>query len=138
MLKQRLQNAKGARAKELPQVLWAYRTTPHSTTKESPFRLAYGMEVMIPVEVEEEFPRTILYSEKANSKLHREELDLLSEVRERAWTKEEALKRRMALRYNQKVVQRSFTNNDLILIQNDIGTSRPREEKLAANWKGPY
>ncbi|KAL1364322.1 hypothetical protein AAHE18_03G209400 [Arachis hypogaea] len=52
-LKRRLQDAKGAWAEELPQVLWTYRTTPHPTTKKSPFRLAYGMEVMIPVKVEE-------------------------------------------------------------------------------------
>ena len=44
----------------------------------------------------------------------------------------------MASRYNQKVVPRGFAENDLILIRNDIGTIRPREGKLAANWKGPY
>ena len=79
-LKQRLQDAKGAWAEELPQVLWAYRTTPHSTTKESPFRLAYKMEAMIPVEVEEGSPRVIHYSEEANSQLQREELNLLHEI----------------------------------------------------------
>ena len=93
---------------------------------------------MIPVEVKEGSPRTIHYSEEANSQLQREELDLLPEIRERARIREEALKRRMALRYNRKVVQQSFANNDLILIRNDIGTSRSGEGKLAANWKGPY
>ncbi|XP_072066947.1 uncharacterized protein [Arachis hypogaea] len=115
-LKQRLQDAKAAWAEELPQVLWAYQTTPHSTTGESPFRLAYGMETMILVEIEEGSPRIILYNEDSNSQAQRKELDLLPKVRERVQIKEEALKRRMALRYNRKVVQRSFTTNDLILI----------------------
>ncbi|XP_057740095.1 uncharacterized protein LOC130957241 [Arachis stenosperma] len=137
-LKRRLQNAKGAWAEELPQVLWAYRTTPHSTTKESPFRLTYGTEAMIPVEIEEGSHRAVHYNEGANSQLQREELDLLPEIQERARIREEALKRQMAFRYNQRVVPRSFTENDLILIRNDIGTTQPREGKLAANWKGPY
>ena len=92
-LKWRLQDAKGAWAEELPQVLWAYQTTPHSTTKESPFRLAYGTEAMIPVEIEEGSPRVVHYNEEANSQLQREELDLLPEIRERARIREEALKR---------------------------------------------
>ncbi|XP_016164660.1 uncharacterized protein LOC107607199 [Arachis ipaensis] len=120
-LKRRLQDAKGAWAQELPQILWAYRTTPHSTTGESPFRLAYRMEAMIPVEVEEESPRVILYNEDTNSQTQREELDLLLEVRESARIREEVLKHRMALRYNKKVVRQSFATNDLILIRNDIG-----------------
>nr|KYP51604.1 hypothetical protein KK1_026488 [Cajanus cajan] len=52
-LKKRLGSAKGAWAEELPEVLWAYRCTPQSTTKETPFRLAYGADAMIPVEVGE-------------------------------------------------------------------------------------
>ena len=83
-------------------------------------------------------PRVIHYSEEANSQIQREELDLLPEVQERARIRVEALKRRMASRYNQRIVPRSFAENDLTLIRNDIGTTRPGEGKLAANWKGPY
>ena len=96
------------------------------------------MEAMIPVEIKEGSPRMIFYNEEVNSQIQRKELDLLPRVRERAPIKEEALKRRMASRYNQKVVQRSFANNNLILIRNDIGTTRPGEGKLVANWKGPH
>ncbi|XP_073137334.1 uncharacterized protein [Henckelia pumila] len=39
-LKTRLGNAKGKWEDELPSVLWAYRTTPRSSTGESPFNLA--------------------------------------------------------------------------------------------------
>ena len=91
-----------------------------------------------PSKDEEGSPSVIHYNEEANSQLQREELDLLPEIREIARIREEALKRRMASRYNQKVVPRGFAENDLILIQNDIRTTRPGEGKLAANWKGPY
>ena len=87
---------------------------------------------MIPIEVEEGSPRVVHYNEQTNSQLQREELDLLLEIQEKARVREEALKRRMASRYNQKVVPRGFAENDLILIRNDIGTTRPGEGKLAA------
>lgn len=41
-IRRRLYTAKTQWAEELHVVLWAYRTTPHSTTGESPFRLTYG------------------------------------------------------------------------------------------------
>ncbi|XP_020239391.1 uncharacterized protein LOC109818355 [Cajanus cajan] len=50
-LKKRLGTAKGTWAEELLEVLWAYRCTPQSTTQETPFRLTYGVDAMIPVEV---------------------------------------------------------------------------------------
>jgi len=32
-------------------VLWSYYTTPHSTTKETPFTMVYGVDAMLPVEI---------------------------------------------------------------------------------------
>jgi len=34
-------------------MLWAYKTTPYSTTEESPFRLTYRVQPVIKVEVKE-------------------------------------------------------------------------------------
>ena len=45
-LKKRLEGTKGRWAKELPNVLWAYRTTPRRSTGETPFSLMYGGEVL--------------------------------------------------------------------------------------------
>ncbi|XP_072074325.1 uncharacterized protein [Arachis hypogaea] len=137
-LKKRLQETKGAWAEELSQVLWAYRTTPHSTTGETPFRLAYGIEAMILVEINEHSPRVRFYDEVGNIQAHKEELELLPEVKEQAQIREAVLKQRMMNRYNKKVIQRSFTPDDLVLIRNDIGVNKLGEGKLAANWKGPY
>ncbi|XP_028115619.1 uncharacterized protein K02A2.6-like [Camellia sinensis] len=50
-LKKRLEKAKGKWAEKLPNVLWAYRTTPRRSTRETPFALAYGMEAVIPLEI---------------------------------------------------------------------------------------
>ena len=50
-LKKRLDSAKGNWAEELPNVLWAYRTTPCRSTRETLFSLTFGAKMVIPVEV---------------------------------------------------------------------------------------
>ena len=51
IIKTRLEGAKGIWPDELPSVLWAYRTTARTPTRETPFRLAYGTDVVIPAEI---------------------------------------------------------------------------------------
>ena len=43
--------AKGAWPEELPGILWAYKTTTQTPTRETPFNLTYGTKAVIPVEV---------------------------------------------------------------------------------------
>ena len=50
-LKTKLEDLKGKWVEYLPEVLWAYRTTQKSATRETPFSLAFGTEVVAPVEV---------------------------------------------------------------------------------------
>ena len=51
IIKTRLNEAKGIWPKEFPSILWAYRTTTRTPTGETPFRLTYGSEAVIPAEV---------------------------------------------------------------------------------------
>ena len=48
-LKTKLEGLKGKWVEYLPEVLWAYRTTCKSATKETPFALAFGTEVVASV-----------------------------------------------------------------------------------------
>ncbi|XP_057723653.1 uncharacterized protein LOC130939578 [Arachis stenosperma] len=132
-LKKRLDNKKGAWADELASVLWSYRTTEQSSTKETPFRLTYGVDAVIPVEIGEPSPQLLLKGVEETV-----EKDLIDEAREMAHLTETALKQRIALRYNTKVLKREFGPDDLVLRRNDIGPPTPGEGKLAANWEGPY
>ena len=50
-IKARVEGAKGAWPEELLMVLWAYRTTVRAPIGETPFKLAFGTEAIIPVEV---------------------------------------------------------------------------------------
>ncbi|XP_072084437.1 uncharacterized protein [Arachis hypogaea] len=109
-LKKRLDSKKGAWADELASVLWSYRTTEQSSIGETPFRLTYGVKAVIPVEIGELSPQLLLAGvEEAVDK------DLVDEVRKMAHLSEEALKQRIALRYNTKVLRREFEERDLIL-----------------------
>ncbi|MCI02752.1 gypsy retrotransposon integrase-like protein, partial [Trifolium medium] len=94
-LKRRLDENKKKWVDELQNMLWAYRTTPHSTTGETPFRLVYGTEVVIPVEIGEPSRRTEQpLEEEMNDEAPREKLDLVEEIRTWASIREATLKKR--------------------------------------------
>ena len=56
-LKTKLEDLKGSWVEYLPEVLWAYRTTQKSATRETQFALAFGTEAVTPVEVGIKSPR---------------------------------------------------------------------------------
>ncbi|XP_024024255.1 uncharacterized protein LOC112092393 [Morus notabilis] len=66
-LKKKLDNLKGKWAEELPKVLWAYRTTSRSTTGETPFSMAYGVEAVLPIEIKTPTLRTVVYNGDGNT-----------------------------------------------------------------------
>ncbi|RDY09050.1 Retrovirus-related Pol polyprotein, partial [Mucuna pruriens] len=134
-LQKRLEEAKGRWTEELPQVLWSYHTTPHSTTNETPFRLTFGTEAMIPVEIGEPSPKTALFEPSKNEEELRANLDLVQEAREIAHVKEYTIKARAARKYNQKVIPREFKTGDLVLKKITMTASR---NKLTPFWEGPF
>ena len=84
LIKARLEGAKGAWLEELPGVLWAYRTTTRTPTGESPFKLAFGTEVVIPAEVGVSSLRRAHYDKGTNNDELRLSLDCLAKVRDEA------------------------------------------------------
>jgi hypothetical protein len=135
-IRRRLDKAKTQWAEELHAVLWDYRTTPHSTTGESPFRLMYGTEAILPIELTRLTRRTDAdINFPANAENLRKELEFVDEVRTNAALRETALKQKIAARHNKKVIKREFEVGDLVLRRNQKDSE---EGKLAANWDGPY
>ena len=78
-LKTKLEDLKGRWADELPEVLWAYKTTARSTTGETPFSLAYGYEAMVPVEIGVGSLGRENYNSEYNKILQRRKLDFIKE-----------------------------------------------------------
>ncbi|XP_015945770.1 uncharacterized protein LOC107470831 [Arachis duranensis] len=120
-LRKKLDNAKG---------LWA-----ELVPEESPFRLVYGSEAMIPIEVSHGSMRTIA---KEHDQARQADLDLIEEIRETAAIRHRALQQQLSRRYGQKVKPRSFNTGDLVLRKTEQARRPPSHGKLAATWEGPY
>ncbi|XP_022851454.1 uncharacterized protein LOC111373186 [Olea europaea var. sylvestris] len=133
-LKTRLEKEKGLWAEELPNVLWAYHTTPRESTGETPFKLAFGMEAVVPVEILSETGR--MKVKQPDDAATRGELDLLEGVRDKAAIRMMAYKRREAEYFNRRVKPRVFQPGDLVL--RDAAAAGDPPPKLGPNWEGPY
>ena len=77
IIKTRLEGAKGIWPEELPSILWAYRTTARTPTRETSFRLAYGSEAVIPAEVGLTSYRVGNHDERRSDKAMCLQLDLV-------------------------------------------------------------
>ena len=78
-LKKRLDEAKGVWPEQLPQVLWAYRTSHRTPTGPTPFSLAFGSEAVLPVEVKVGSHRVQTFDQDRNEELLYASLDLIDE-----------------------------------------------------------
>ena len=96
IIKTRLEGARGVWPNELPSVLWAYRTTVRTPTGETPFKLAYGSEAVILVEVHMANHRVTVYQNKDNEEQLYLNLDIIDEVRTKAEHRTERYKNLMA------------------------------------------
>ncbi|XP_072076442.1 uncharacterized protein [Arachis hypogaea] len=134
-LKKKLDDAKGLWAELIPEVLWGYNTTPQTSTKETPFRLVYGSEAMIPLEISQNSIRTCINNQ---DEARRSELDIIEEIRDIAALKQRAAQQAIARQYNKSVRSRSFVKGDLVLRKTETARKPPTHGKLVANWDGPY
>jgi len=138
IIKTKLDEAKGAWPEELPSVLWAYRTTARTPTGETPFRLTYGTEAVIPVEVGVTSIRRGTFRDGLNDEELRFNLDCLDEVRDNASGRMTKYQKKMAEYYNKRVKLRRLDIGDLVLHKVTIATKDPTQGKLGPTWEGPY
>ena len=105
---------KGAWLKELPSVLWAYRTTVRTPTRETPFNLMYGTEVVIPVKIGLTSLKDF-FDEHSNDDQLKLNLDCLDKVRDQASQRMAKYQQKMIEYYNQKVKLKRFSIRDHVL-----------------------
>ena len=89
------------------------------------FRLTYGTEAVIPVEVGVTSTRQAAFSEEGNEDELRINLDCLDEVREKASSKMEKYRQKMAEYYNKRVKLRRLEVGDLVLCKVSTATKDP-------------
>ena len=125
IIKSRLDDAKGAWLEGLPNVLWAYRTTTRTSIGETPFRLTYDIEVVIPVEVGITSIRREMFHEENNDDQLKVNLDCLDEVKDGASNKMTKYQQKMAEYYNKRVKLRRLDIGDLVLRKVTQATKDP-------------
>ena len=138
IIKTRLKGAKRVWSDELPRVLWAYKTTVKTLTGETPFKLAYGSEAVIPAEVHVANHRVMKYQDDENEEQFRLNLDLIEKVRMDAEQRIARYKSLMARQYDAMVKPRRFNIGDLVLKRVSLATRNSSHGKLGPNWEGPY
>ena len=106
-------------------------------TGETPFKLAYGSEAVIPVEVHMANHRIVKYRDEDNEKQLHLNLDLIDEIRMNAEQRTTRYKNLMARQYNAMVKPRCFNIGDLVLKRLSLATKNPTYGKLEPNWEGP-
>ncbi|CAH9143682.1 unnamed protein product [Cuscuta epithymum] len=136
-LKKKLEAAGGEWAEELPQILWAYRTTPRKATGETPFALTYGFEARAPAEVILHSRREEEYDPETNEEVMATELLFIEERREAAFCRAENYRRQVKGYHDSRVRKRNFEVGDYVLRKREV--SKPLEGgKFAKNYEGPY
>jgi len=131
---------KGGWYDELQPQLWACRTTPRRSTGEIPFSLVYGMEAVVPAELNVPGLRRTEapLNEKENSAMLDDSLDTINERRDQALIRIQNYQNAAARYYNSKVKSRPFFVGDYVLKCVFDNKKEEGAGKLGINWEGPY
>jgi hypothetical protein len=115
-------------------VLFAYRTTKHSTTKRIPFFMTYGRKAILPIEnleIDEDFENTAIIR-----RIY--ELINLVEERDEALKNIEKSQMLQKTKYDKNVKEEILFNiGDKVLLK-DAAKEKQWSNKLSSKWKGPY
>ncbi|XP_070007568.1 uncharacterized protein [Nicotiana sylvestris] len=138
IMEKKLENAKGLWLKLLPEVLWAYRTTPKTSTGETLYSLVYGTDAVILVEVEEPSLRYSRERGSGNYESMRQDLNKAAKGRDMAYIRMVAQKQQAERYYNKKAKVRTLKVGDYVLKAKTQASMDPREGKPGTNWDDPY
>ncbi|XP_074360937.1 uncharacterized protein LOC141701173 [Apium graveolens] len=107
------------------------------TTEATPFMLAYGAEVVVPLKITHGSPLVEAYELETNKEGMRLDIDLIDEVRDKANARNVEHQQRPSLYYNRRVKERFFQPGDLVPRKIEASGVDDRG-KLDPNWEEPY
>jgi hypothetical protein len=107
--------------KELPSVLWALRTNVNRATRDTPFNLVYGVEVVLPPEIYPQSARVAHFNAEDHAEARELDSNLLEERRNTALANVRKYQASLKRYYNKSVVPKEFNVGDLVL-KKDICT----------------
>lgn len=128
--------------KTLDQILWACRMSPKEATKSTPFRLTFGHDDVLPLEIHLQSLRIQRQHEIPAESYWSMMLDALVDLDEERLSALELLgqqKKRIEISYNKKVKVKSFTPRDLVW---RVILPMDRKDralgKWSPKWEGPF
>ncbi|XP_074361105.1 uncharacterized protein LOC141701322 [Apium graveolens] len=136
-IEKRLRQSKSKWPEELSNILWAYKTSPRTSTGETPFKLAYGTEAMLPIEVRSPSHRAINFDEPANEEGLRINIELIDEVRDQAVARMEKYKEKTKENFSKKSRVKNFQVGDPVHRDTEA-SDLTNSGKLMPKWEGSY
>ena len=124
----------------LPFALHGYRTSVRTLTEATPFSLVYGMEVVLPFEVEVPSLRILAefgLKESEWAQAHFDQLNLIEGKRLAAMSHGHLYQKRVKNAFDKKVRSRRFSKGDLVL-KKVSHVLKDNREKWASNYEGPF
>ena len=125
---------------KLPFSLHAHRTGVRTSTGATLYSLVYGMEAVLPIEVEIpslQVLREIELEEVEWVQARYEQLNLVEEKRMKAICHGQLYQKRMMRAHDKKIRPRQFQERELVLKRIPQNRQDPRG-KWSPNWEGPY
>ncbi|XP_052728311.1 uncharacterized protein LOC108320289 [Vigna angularis] len=124
----------------LPFALHGYRTSVRTSTGATPFSLVYGMEVVLPFEVEIPSLRILLETQLEEAEWVQarfDQLNLIEEKRLTAACHGQLYQRRMKKAFDKKLHPREFHEGELVL-KKILPIQRDFRGKWTPNYEGPF
>ncbi|XP_015075537.1 uncharacterized protein K02A2.6-like [Solanum pennellii] len=124
---------------KLPFALLGYRTTVRTSVGATPYSLVYGIEAVIPAEIEISSLRIVVEAEIGDNEwitTRLEQWSLIDEKRLTSVCHGQSYQNRMARAYNKKVRPRHFEEGQLVL-RRIFPHHAETKGKFSPNWKRP-
>ena len=142
-IKSILQKVVGASRKDwsmkLDETLWAYRTAYKTPIGMTPFKLIYGKQCHLPVEMEHKAYwaiKSINFDMEKAGERRILELHELEELRNEAYESSRIYKDRTKAWHDRRILRRDFQEGDQVLLFNSRFRLFPG--KLKSKWSGPF
>ena len=125
---------------EVPSALWSYQTSVKTSTGFTPFRLVFGKEALLPVDLKipalKMLEKVVGHLEDALterlSQLQKAQLDRMSALDHFSKMQERALER-----INKKIKKKGISKGDLVLRYNSK-LDNTFHKKFQIKWEGPF